>query len=172
MPAEALSRQLQKATQRCLEQAHPLVAGQGRRLPDIQIRCDLRGLSAGQMRLHANGRFEIRYNLDMALQQPQRFLNETVPHEVAHLVTWLLHGSRVRPHGKEWQAVMRGLGVASPKAYHDFEPAGNPRRQRRWHYRCSCREHQLSTTRHNRIIKGMAYTCTRCGELLARVTRR
>jgi SprT protein len=118
------------------------------------------------MRRHPDGRLEIRYNLQMASLQPERFLSETVTHEVAHLLTWLLHGRNARPHGPEWQSMMRFLGIESPRRCHDFRGGEPARRQRRWSYRCACRTHHLSTTRHNRIQKGARYQCAACGGAL------
>lgn len=160
-----LCEQLELATLECVKRAQPLLLRHGRKLPGIQVRCDLRGRAAGQARL--GDRLEIRYNLAIAASQPEAFLRETVPHEVAHLVTWLLHGRTARPHGTEWKAIMRHLGVQQPQRCHDFD-APAARQQRRWPYRCGCTSHQLSTTRHRRILNGVRYRCGNCGqELLA-----
>ena len=90
-----------------------------------------------------------------------------VAHEVAHLITIACHG-RTPPHGAEWRAVMRHLGISDPQRCHRYavEESGL-RRQRRWAYVCDCREHQLSTTRHNRIWRDQAeYLCRCCGSRL------
>ncbi len=134
-------------------------------LGSIRIRFDLQGRAAGQARFTPSGGIEIRYNLAIASLQPEHFMRETVPHEVAHVVTWLLHGQRVRPHGREWQAVMRQLGVNKPRRCHDFEMPPL-RRQRRWPYSCACNTHQLSTTRHRRAQQGTRYQCKACGTTL------
>ncbi len=165
--SDPLCERLRRATRTCLHKARPLLAGHGRRLPEVTVRCDLRGRAAGQVRQGTDGRLEIRYNLEIARLQPDAFVARTVAHEVAHLIVWRLHGRQVRPHGAEWQAVMRALG-ASPERCHDFAvPQHTLRQQRRWRYRCACREHQLSTTRHNRVQNGQQrYLCRDCGEVL------
>ncbi len=38
-------------------------------------------------------------------------LEEVVTHEYAHLLAHKRHGRRIRPHGREWQALMRTAGV-------------------------------------------------------------
>jgi len=88
-----------------------------------------------------------------------------VPHEVAHVVTTVSCG-RVRPHGPEWRAVMRWLGFEEPQRCHRFETPGGTRSQRRWTYRCDCREHRPWTTRHNRARKGLGYVYRACGAML------
>jgi SprT protein len=162
---EAIRERLHAATDDWLRRARPLFHQAARRPPQVTVRCDLRGSNAGQLRQYRNGALVIRYNLAMAEQQPEAFIAETVPHEVAHVVTWVCHG-RVRPHGPEWQAVMRWFGFRQPRRCHVFDEPAEGRRQRRWAYRCDCREHQLSTTRHNRAQRGLHYVCRVCGSTL------
>jgi SprT protein len=164
--AESLARRLEEETLAWLERARPLFRQAARCTPTIEVRCDLRGASAGQLRLYRDGALVIRYNLALATQQPEAFIAETVPHEVAHLVTHVCHG-RVPPHGTEWRRVMAWFGIDEPSRCHDFVPAGGSvQRQRRWDYRCGCRTHQLSTTRHNRAQRGLDYLCRECGQVL------
>ena len=142
------------------------MAQRHRTTPAIDIAYDLRGKSAGQVRFNPEKKPVVRYNLSIALLQPQAFLSQTVPHEVAHVVTWVLHGHKVRPHGREWQSVMAYFGLAGQRC-HSFEiPLSQTRRQRRWQYACDCREHQLSTTRHRRVEQGQRYECRLCHGLL------
>lgn len=167
MTDDTLGDRLIAATDSCLKRALPLVRQAGRRLPPLSVRLDLTGQAAGQLRRYRDGRLVIRYNLAMAATQPDAFIAETVPHEVAHAITQVCHG-RVKPHGREWQQVMRWLGVAEPRRCHDFTPPAGRRGQRRWTYRCGCGEQALSTTRHNRVLRGISYMCRRCGQALTR----
>lgn len=138
-----------------------------RPIPAIPVTCDLRGRAAGQVRWQGRTPLVIRYNLAIAGMQPEEFLAQTVPHEVAHVITGLKHG-KVQPHGPEWRAVMRHLGVTDPQRCHSFKtPPTQVRRQHRWAYRCACMTHELSATRHNRVQRGeQTYLCRRCGEAL------
>ncbi len=132
--------------------------------PRPDLRFDLTGACAGQLRWLDGYPPLIRFNLAIAADHTTAFLAETVPHEVAHLVTAVCFG-HVRPHGIEWQAVMTSLGVPEATRCHRFSvPADRVRRQHRWAYVCDCREHALSTTRHKRIESGRAtYLCRHCG---------
>ncbi|HEU0140133.1 MAG TPA: SprT family zinc-dependent metalloprotease [Bryobacteraceae bacterium] len=49
--------------------------------------------------------------LDSALA----FRREVLCHEAAHAVVWARHGRKARPHGPEWQALMRQAGF-EPRA--------------------------------------------------------
>jgi SprT protein len=109
----------------------------------------------------------IRFNLAIASRYPQAFVDQTVSHEVAHLVTAACFPG-ARPHGPEWRAVMASFGCRDAPRCHSFAvPQGQIRRQRRWRYSCDCRIHALSTTRHHRVANGRAeYLCRHCGSVL------
>jgi len=143
-----------------------LLLGSGRSVPHIPVLCDLKGKCAGQVRHQPDGNLVIRYNLGIANLQPEEFILQTVPHEVAHVVTWLLHGNRVRPHGREWQSVMSFFGKDSSRCHEFKVPEAGQRRQQRWKYECNCRDHQLSTTRHHRVQEGQQYQCRLCNGIL------
>ena len=44
------------------------------------------------------------------LEAPAKWLIETLCHEVAHVAAFRLHGSKIRPHGREWAALMTAAG--------------------------------------------------------------
>ena len=97
-------------------------------------------------------------------------LEGTVPHEVAHYITHELFGlHRIRPHGREWKAVMAGFD-ADPAVTCNFDLSGIPQRvERRYTYHCACGSHELSARRHNRIQRGRGrYECLVCRTELAR----
>jgi SprT protein len=130
------------------------------------IRFDLRGQAAGQYRSHP--RPCIRYNLILATAQFDAFLERTPGHEVAHYIIDQLHPHRrTRPHGPEWRRLMQDLGLDASRCHVFNLDAVTTHRQRRFSYRCACREHHLSATRHNRILRGQAeYRCRSCGKVL------
>ena len=157
-------QQVREATLTCLTRAEQLFRLKHR---PIEIRFDLVGRAAGMYRVKRY-RPEIRYNPYILSRYFEHGLETTVPHEVAHYVTDRLYGlARIRPHGTEWQAVMRALG-AEPRASARFDLEGMPlRRQRRFAYRCACTVHQLSACRHNKVTNGKArYQCRFCGAYL------
>lgn len=131
-------------------------------LPDIPVHFDLFGRSAGMYRVRGRQR-EIRYNPLIFETWYDENIADTVPHEVAHYVVDMLHGRRARPHGAEWRGVMADFGLVARRTG-DFDLSGLPvRRERRFRYRCSCREHELSATRHHRVLRGQSrYHCRVC----------
>lgn len=137
-------------------------------IPEPEIRLDLRGTAAGQAIVTRRRTAVIRYNRALLVRHGEAFLAQTIPHEVAHLVAYWRHGPRIRPHGKEWQAIVRAFG-AEPTRCHDYDLSGVARRtMRRFTYHCACGEHRLSAVRHNRVLDGrQRYVCQRCGHTLA-----
>lgn len=146
-----------------------LVQRTGVNMPPPDIRYDLAGTSAGQYMRRKTGQHPhlLRFNPYLLALYPDESLQTTIPHEVAHYAVALVHGNRrLRPHGAEWRQMMKWLGV-SPERTHEFDVTRVPRRaQRRWTYICSCSTHELSTTRHNRVLGGNRYYCRKCRGLL------
>ena len=156
--------QVRQATRDCVVHATRLFE-KNFIVPSVQF--DLTGRAAGQYRVR-RGEAAIRYNPFIFARYFEDNLNETVPHEVAHLVVDQLWGlRRVRAHGAEWRSVMQALG-AEPRATARYDLTGLPvRRQRRFAYRCACSTHQLTTCRHNRVQRGEArYHCRQCDQPL------
>ena len=94
----------------------------------------------------------------------EAFIEEVVPHELAHLLVWK-HFGRVAPHGKEWKWMMENVLGVPARRTHQFELQSV--RRNTFPYRCKCQEHQLTVRRHNRVVRGEAvYRCVHCGEQL------
>jgi SprT protein len=167
---EELIDEIRQEIAHFLRLAGPLLREHRARLPEPVVRFDLRGQAAGQAHWVTGQPPQLRFNLTLARRHRRSFVAQTVPHEVAHLVTAACYG-RTRPHGAEWRSVMARFGQPDARACHDFEiPPDSMRRQRRWAYACGCRRHALSTTRHRRIQSGRSrYHCARCGHALTAV---
>jgi len=158
-------QQVNKLTAEYIHQASELYQQQFEVIP---VLVDLKGRAAGMYRIKGRER-AIRYNPYLFAKYFEDNLRGTVPHEVAHYITEKLYGlGRVRPHGIEWTEVMRAFGHESSQTCHKYDLNGVPvRRQRRFPYECRCTQHQLSTHRHNKVLKGKAqYQCRRCGEAI------
>ena len=103
-----------------------------------------RGRSAGTAYLQRN---EMRFNAYMLAQDPAKFIENVVPHEVAHIVVHQIYGGSVRPHGREWVAVMEHLFNVDAARTHDFAV---PQARNAYLYRCQCQEHEFTAHRHGR----------------------
>ncbi|MDH5327680.1 MAG: SprT-like domain-containing protein [Gammaproteobacteria bacterium] len=150
--------QLVKATVDCIDKANLLLPDQ--RIEPVDVTFDIRGTKAGEYRPLE---LRIRYNPHIAANQFDEFVGRTVVHEVAHHVVRQVYSRRVRAHGREWRSVMRMLGATDINRCHRYDMSGvKVKSQRRFLYRCHCREHQITTTRHNRSLRGTVYRCVAC----------
>ncbi len=121
-----------------------------------------RGKIAGSARY---SQWEVRFNPVLLAENPEAFINEVVPHEIAHLLTFKLFG-RVRPHGKEWQTMMTQVFGIPARTTHSFDISSV--RGSTFLYRCACRDHHLSIRRHNKIVRQQTlYHCTLCRQALS-----
>ncbi|KAA0017515.1 metallopeptidase [Salinicola corii] len=128
-------------------------------LPRPRIWFDLRGRSAGQAHYQRGG---LRFNRTLLQGNRQAFIDEIVPHEMAHwLVFHLEEGARARPHGREWKTVMRNLYGLAPVVTHRFDVArASPAP---YLYRCRCETlHRFTGRRHSQALKGTRYRCRHC----------
>lgn len=137
----------------------------------VDITFNLKGRSAGMYRVrHHAGHYtrEIRYNSLIFSKYFDKNFASTIPHEVAHYVSDIMYGLKnIKPHGREWKALMQAFGAdASVTASYDL--SGIPLKKRTLYtYQCSCREHQLSSIRHNKINKRRyQYYCNHCKQAL------
>ena len=141
----------------------------------VEITFNLKGRSAGMYRVRSGTGLifsrqqrEIRYNPYIFSKYFEDNYATTIPHEVAHYVTDIIYGLKnIKPHGKEWKAVMHAFG-ADASVTADYDLAGIPLKKRSvFTYLCDCREHQLSSIRHNKIKKRRyQYYCNYCKQTL------
>lgn len=100
----------------------------------------------------------------LLLENVDAFIEEVVPHELAHLLVWK-HFGRKAPHGKEWKWMMESVLNVPARRTHQF--ALQSVRRNTFPYHCQCQQHQLTVRRHNRVVRGEAvYRCVHCGEPL------
>lgn len=136
----------------------------------VPVAFDLSGRVAGQFQFRRwpmRPRYRIRFNPWVFAADLPHHLQDTVAHEVAHYIIHVLDPA-ARAHGREWKELMVRFG-ATPRASSPYDLTGVPlRMQRRHQYRCGCRDrvHAVTTTRHNRILKGTRYLCRQCRQPL------
>lgn len=132
-----------------------------RQYPEPKLVYQQRGTSAGTAWLQE---YEIRLNPVLLIENEQAFIDEVVPHELAHLLVWK-HFGRKAPHGKEWKWMMESVLGVPARRTHQFELTSV--RTKTFPYHCRCQQHQLTVRRHNRVVRGEAtYRCVHCGEPL------
>lgn len=151
-----------------------------------EVRYDTTGRSAG-LACWNHGKPWININPILLNENVEQMVSQTVPHEVAHIVVFEVYGDdalkksygrrrQVKPHGYEWQQVMRVFGL-QPDRCHDMDTTSIAKRRKvdiEYIYKCNCQEHHtLSSIRHNRFMAGdRNYHCRECGNRLEYVRTR
>lgn len=98
-------------------------------------------------------------------------INRTLPHELAHIISYRVYGLTGRGHKRFWKSVMRVFGV-TPNRCHSYslEDVKTHTVQRQYfQYECGCagRKLRVSSVKHNRQARGRAkYFCVRCREVI------
>lgn len=165
-----LQQQAYAALQTWVARANALFADDyGARFDCPQLAFDLRGRVAG-LAVYASRKRSaeqdlIRLNPVLLERHPTEMIEDTIPHELAHLVAHRMFGPRIKPHGREWRAVMAAFGKAPEVAHRmQVEPS---RQLRRFLYHCNCPSGvELTSIRHKRARRGTGYRCRKCGQRL------
>ena len=126
----------------------------GQRLPDIQVRFDLRGRCAGWAG-HRGGRYFMRFNTDMMQNAAwDHLIGDTVPHELAHVICFFLGTDR--GHGSAWARMCRSLGGTGQRCHSE---AVTYAKGDTYVYTTSTgRTINLSSIKHKKIQQGTTYT--------------
>ena len=93
-------------------------------------------------------------------EAPNGLLEEVLCHELAHVAARELHGTRIRPHGPEWKALMRDAGY-EPKTRLPL-PAnvrGTRNHRRRYLYIHRCPVCQRSRTAKRAVRRWRCAAC-------------
>lgn len=126
------------------------------------ISYNLKGRTAGLAFINAN---KIKLNEVLLTENFDHFLDDTIPHEIAHLVVQHFYGRQKQAHGRVWKNVMFNIFNLNPKRCHSLDTSNSIGRNcRKFEYKCECdTHHMISAVRHNRIAKGrQSFRCNRC----------
>lgn len=153
---------LQQAVMRCLRDKLQLANHYfGTAYSEPKVNYQQRGTSAGSAYLQT---WEIRLNALLLQENQQSFIDEVIPHELAHLLVFRQFG-RVPPHGKEWRWVMETILQVPANRTHHF--AISSVQSKTFTYQCQCQQHALTIRRHHRVLNGKnVYHCRHCGKEL------
>lgn len=114
------------------------------------------------------GRKELMFNLTLMEQEGIKF-DDTYAHEVAHWIDKEVNGYSYTPsgrrdiHGKKWQYIMTRVMKIPASRCHSYDTSTVQRKKQSKHeYTCACRSHFVSTTIHNKIVRGSRRICLSC----------
>ena len=125
-----------------------------------KITYDLKGTTAGQAFYYEN---KLRLNSIALKNYRDHFIDQTVGHEVAHLVAFQKNGGDIKPHGYEWRNIMR-MYKLPPDRCHTYD-LPSARGGGKKNYVCvSCgKDYKIGPIKHNKVLRGkQRLRCTRC----------
>jgi len=104
---------------------------------------------------------DIKLNYRLFLKYPKK-LRQTYGHELAHLISFWLHGDEGRGHGFRWKEIMLKLGL-EPQRCHKMKT--KRARWKRYPAYCACegKTFKLTKTKYYRVEQ---YKCRTCHEPL------
>lgn len=133
-------------------------------IPQCEILFNLRGASAGVAHFYYDDKcHKIRYNKVLLVQEGNDFLENVIPHEVAHIVAQHVFGRRGTniAHGPSWKRVMRDFG-ANPERCHEYDTSACKIKRKTFAFKCECSTHAVSSVVAKNIANGRNYTCNSC----------
>jgi SprT protein len=146
-----------------IEKYSYIAYNKGYNFPKIPIDFSLKGACAGKAFIRHDGTpTKMQFNLAIAERHIEHFCDSTCPHEMAHILQYMTY-PRSKPHGKEWQFFCKVLTGKTMPRCHSYNIEGIKRtRKNQYKYECKCRTHDVSITRHRRILAGNIYFCKEC----------
>lgn len=104
-------------------------------------------------------------NIDLFKTNFAHFVNDTIPHEVAHLFACHLNKKlkiKEGVHGLTWKTIMKKVYNIEPKRCHDLDVSLVELPKSKFKYICLCKKHLVGKKVHNNIQKGCVYNCRKC----------
>lgn len=147
----------QQVIQRVSYLAQVIEQNTGQQAPLPRIKYVSRGTNAG---LANNLSWTLTFNQILLCDNPATFVENTVAHEYAHLITGHIHGIQQFPHGLKWQKIMKLFNV-TPRVTHDYDVSKLLNKARIW--LCACQSHYVSNHLAKQLHNGNQYQCGSCG---------
>jgi len=151
-PTVQIQIEFSNKVRECLEQAIEYFGVY--ELEYTEITYDLKGQCAGQAIHTHDNRLKLRINLEAVRKDFQDMVNETIPHEVAHLVCFL-RPSLGRNHNRGWKNVCQALGGTASRT-HSIELTRAKKVKRFVYILEDGSEVKLTKGKHEKIQSGMA----------------
>ena len=112
-----------------------------------------------------NGRYILTLSSRLWDRMDEDEQRDLVIHEACHLIDFWLHDGNTKPHGWEWQALMRRCGINNPEDHirHNIPCDDLRRRGTRHGYTCSCKGGTIGPIQAKKLRHdGVKYVCKNC----------
>ena len=136
-----------------------LCSKHGITIPEVTF--NVKGSDGGQAFVESN---RIELNMVLFRENFDYLIDQVIPHEICHVWTVQLSLGG-KPHGREWQSLMRRMGVP-PIPCHNMNVEAAVSKTGHFSYRCLCNTgNMVSLEMHRRIqSEPEVYRCDRCDQ--------
>lgn len=124
----------------------------------VDIRFDLKGMCAGRAGyVTKNGvrQYYLRFNIEAIEKDFDMMVKQTIPHEIAHLVAYMVPSLKAKSHNKAWCRIDARLGGTGDRT-HDLKLT-RARKTKKYIYDMGEFDLHLSSIRHKRVLEGKIY---------------
>lgn len=158
MPDKNVKRAIFEAVEECYEKANRFY-GLDLKIPEIQFWSKLQVNGSIRWNTRTKTVYYIRFNTTQAKGDIDKFLKDTVPHEVAHHVDIARRGRTL--HDLAWKSICLRLGGSGSRCtMYNMKDVPVPKGY--FAYACKCGVFHLTKIRHNKIVRGKKYVCRNC----------
>jgi predicted SprT family Zn-dependent metalloprotease len=100
----------------------------------------------------------VRFSTPLWPRATEEKRDNTVIHEVCHVLADYIHGKRCK-HGWQWKALMMKCGQ-KPERCHRVDTSGLRKSNKK--VSCGCREFEFGPIRYKKVLNGHRYVCNHC----------
>lgn len=131
-------------------------------MPMPTVSFELRGRTGGTAFTSKTGpkSWHLRFNAQMLIDNEAEYLNQIVPHEVAHLVDAHLSPSGRSSHGPSWQRVMAEFGRPADRL-HTMKVDTTSTATIVFRFKCGCNSFDITKRKLFSAVRGERY-CKKC----------
>lgn len=123
----------------------------------VKITYNLRGKSAGQACTKGPTDYTLRFNREAIEKHWDDMVNNTIPHEVAHLIAWMVPHLKAAGHNRQWKRLCVSLGGTGARC-HSYGLT-SARKKTKYVYVINGLQCAVGVIVHNRIQRGRRYKC-------------
>jgi len=106
-------------------------------------------------------KMRVRFSIPLFALAGEKDQEDTIAHEMAHIVARHKYGKKIKSHGGEWQACMLVAGY-KPTRCHDIDTTGLKKSRKTCKTYCNCNTHMVTPKMYGDIAKGRGRICSKC----------
>ena len=123
-------------------------------------------VTAGKAVAHPE-KLVIELNPTLYKENEDKFIEDTVPHEFAHIVAYVLY--KTMAHDANWYHVVNTLQINTERCHSYDVSAHRAAKTKSYKYSCGCKEWDVTPQRKSWMNRGKVYFCPACKGTLVEV---